>query len=394
MIRSVTFAALILSSVFAVNSVVRADGSFICQEPGGKRLVYIRDKEVSLTPGSKMLIYISGNDLLVGDIHAEPTLVVDEHDIRPSAAGVKIATFDGDNIRHGPHADGKVLFYYKHPSISPSFNENRIYSIEGDPLSKQQLVAGLYVLRPELFKLSDAEVAEQVKAMKEAAAADAAAAAADQVAGKWMVLNSTGPVEKTGKGFITFAPKKSGAYPVTYDLSRGDGPTWTGVAFYKEIIGDKLIWAAYGTPKTVGLCVYEIDGGSLKGTWYPWYIDGDPKNIGTEVLKGPETLDGDYTIESAKAPFSGASYTGTVSIKPLEIVGSNDDAKPYALTWTIGTAKVSGIGILHKKMLFVASGTGADVNIAAYQINNGSFQGDWYKLGSTEKGSAAATTAN
>jgi hypothetical protein len=181
---------------------------------------------------------------------------------------------------------------------------------------------------------------------------------------------------------------------VTYDHTKKGGPTWGGVAVYKEMFGDKLLWAAYGTPKTVGMCVYEIRGGTLEGTWYPWFIDGDAKNTGTEVLKGPETLDGDYTIESAKAPYTGAAYTGTVSIKPAKIIGSDDNEKPYLITWTIGTAKINGIGIRHKNFLFVSSGTGADVNVAAYQINNGSFNGDWYKLGSKEKGGGAATSSN
>jgi hypothetical protein len=378
------------------NSIARAAGSFICQEPGGKRLVYINGKEVSKDPAGKMLLYIDGNDILVGDIHANATLVVTDDDIRPSPAGVRIARFDGDgNLRHGPTADGKVLFNYKHPDICPTAQDNRIYSIEGDPLTKQQLVAGLYVLRPEWFKLSDAEVAEQIKDMKEANAEAERLAAADQIAGKWDVLNSHGPVEKTGKGFITVGAKKGEAYPVTFDLTKGEGPSWTGVGVYKVLSGDKCFFVAYGTPKTIGLAVYEIkDGGVLEGKWYPWYIDGDAKNTGTESLKGPANLDGDFTITAAKSPTTGAAYTGTVSIKPLEIVGSGDWAKPYSVTYTIGTAKISAIGIKTKKFLFVSSGAGADVIIARYVIDNGSMNSDWFKLGSTEMGGAAAMTSN
>ena len=113
---------------------------------------------------------------------------------------------------------------------------------------------------------------------------------------------ATARSRKPSKGSITVAAKKGDAYPVTFDLTSGGGPSWTGVGVYKEGSGDKNFWTAYGTPKTVGLCVYEIDGGNLKGTWYPWYIDGDAKNTGTEELKGPPTLDGDFTITSANAP--------------------------------------------------------------------------------------------
>ena len=85
--------------------------------------------------------------------------------------------------------------------------------------------------------------------MKDAEAEVEKQAAADQVAGKWMVLNSSGPVEKLGKGFITVSPKKGDAYPVNLDLTSGGGPTFSGVGVYKEFHGDKTFWIAYGTPK-------------------------------------------------------------------------------------------------------------------------------------------------
>lgn len=366
-------------------------GSFICQEPGGKRLIQIDDKEVS-RPGGKMEIYIDGEDILVGDIHAKATLVVSDDDIRPSAAGVIIASFDGDDLRHG--RDGKVLFNYSHPDICPTSADNRIYSIEGDPLTKQQLVAGLYLLRPEWFKLSEAEAAEQQKAIKEAGEEADRQANADQVAGEWEMLNSNGPVEKTGKGTITVGEKKGDAYPVALDFTPGGGPTWNGVGVYANVSGDKLFYLAYGTPKTIGLCVYQIKGGTLEGKWYPWYLDGDAKHTGAETLAGPADLDGEFRIVSAAAPTSGAAYAGTVLIKPMNVVGASDSAKPYSLVWTIGEAKVYGIGIRSGDVLFVSSGAGPDVNVARFKIDNGSMTSDWFKLGSTEMGGSAAMKAN
>ena len=126
-----------LSLLLSVGTSIARATSFICEEPGGKRLIQISGKEVS-KPGGPMLIYIDGNDILVGDIHAKATLVVDDDDVRPSAAGVKIAVFDGDNIRHG--TGGDILINYKHPDISPNHLANRIYSIEGD--AAQQAAAG------------------------------------------------------------------------------------------------------------------------------------------------------------------------------------------------------------------------------------------------------------
>src|ERR1700712_3049226 len=193
--RGIKILAALAVFTLIANSKIMASGSFICQEPGGKRLIQIDGKNVS-KPGGKILIYIDGNDLLLGDIHAKAFLVVDDDDVRPAPAGVKIANFDGDDIRHGASVHGKVLINYKHPDLCPTSADNRIYSIEGDPLSKQQLVAGLYLLKPEMFKLSGDEIAEQQKAIKEAGAEADRLAAADQVAGKWEMLNGHGPVEK------------------------------------------------------------------------------------------------------------------------------------------------------------------------------------------------------
>ncbi len=62
------------------------------------------------------------------------------------------------------------------------------------------------------------------------------------------------------------------------------------------------------------------------------------------------------------------------------------------MTWTLGTFKIVGIGIRSRDFLFVATGTGADVNIARFAIRNGSMTSDWFKLGSPEmRGSAAMT---
>src|ERR1700712_610 len=128
-----TWAALSLLALIG-NTLAFASGSFICQEPGGKRLIQIDGKDIS-KPGGKILIYIDGNDLLVGDIHAKATLVVDDDDVRPAPAGVKIANFDGDNIRHGGSVNGKVLINYRHPDLCPTSSANRIYSIEGPELT-------------------------------------------------------------------------------------------------------------------------------------------------------------------------------------------------------------------------------------------------------------------
>ena len=366
--------------------------SFICSEPGGKRLIHILNNEISFVDKETALTIDSSG--FINDRDGKRLFIIDEHDLRPGSTpgGVKIANFQGGDICH---ADGdKVIVNYKHPDICPTSADNRIYSIEGDAVSRPELVAGLYLLHPEWFKLSEAENKAQLDAMKAANAEEEKRAAADQVAGKWMMLNSSGIQEKLGQGSITVAEKKGDAYPVTLDFTQGGGPKWAGVGHYALVSGDKTFWVAYGTEKTPALCVYDIDGGKLTGKWSPWYIDGNPKNTGTETLSGPASLDGEYKIDSAAAPTTGAAYTGTVAIKPLEIVGASDSAKPYSIVWTFGKVKVYGVGIKSGNQLFVASGAGPDLCIAKFIINNGSMTSDWFKFGVMEKGGSAATQMN
>src|ERR1700709_1011694 len=85
--------------ILTANTKIMASGSFICQEPVGKRLIQIDGKDVS-KPGGKILIYIDGNDLLLGDIHAKAFLVVDEDRVARRRAAVNIANFDGDDSRY------------------------------------------------------------------------------------------------------------------------------------------------------------------------------------------------------------------------------------------------------------------------------------------------------
>lgn len=364
-------------------------------EADGKRLLHFfpelsGDLELTSDVTNKTALWIGKNEILNG-ADRKTVLVVDDADVRHTSNGLVLASFDAnEEMVHGRR--GKTIIYYHHPDICPKFGGKTMYIVNGPQLSKTQLVAVLYSLKPELFTLTDEEKAAQQKEIAANAAEADRLAKLDPIPRKWQVLNGHGPVEHTGAGDITFAPRKGDAYPVTYDYSADGGPKWAGVAVVKMINNDPVVFAAYGTPKTVGLCVYEIKGGTLSGKWYPWYIDGDAKNVGTEELKGPESLDGEFAIVSAKAPSTGAAYTGTVTIKPQEIVGAGDKEQPYLVTWTFGTTKVEGFGIRTGDFLFVSSGAGPDVNIAKYKLENGgaTFHGDWFKLGSKEMGGTAA----
>ncbi len=380
--------AVLLASAAATSA---ATPTLINAEPSGKRLLSVSDSDVTSEATGKIALHIHNDELLLS-LHDPAILFVDGTDVRPTPAGVVLATFDGEDIRHG--RNGKVVINYHHPDICPDSASNRIYTVQGPMLSKQQLVAVLYVLKPELFKLTAEEEAAQKKEMADNAAEAEREANADHITGNWMVLNASGPVEKIGNGSIVFGPKKGQSYQMSLDYSKNGGPLWNGVAVAGKVESDdQPIWAAYGTPKTIAMCVYDISGGTLSGKWYPWYADADPKNLGSETATGPATLEGNYKV-SGKTATTGAAYSGTVTIKALEITGSADDSKPYLLTWDFAGTKVYGMGIRTGNRLYVATGAGADVIIAKFTLHNGSFHGDFYKRGSMEMGSTAATSMN
>jgi hypothetical protein len=388
--RSEFVTALLL--ILSLGTAAYASPTLIDSQPDGKRVLVVTDDEVARNGNDKAVVYIDGNNILT-DPRGSPVLVVDDDAIRHSLGGIKLAQFDGEDIRHSD-INGKVVINYHHPDICPDSRSNRIYTVDGPELTKAQLVAVLYVLNPHMFDLTAEETAAKQKAFKEAGEEADREAAKDHVVGKWEVLSGSGPVEHIDKGDITFGPKQGPVYPALFDYSAAGGPKWMGVATAKEVKGDQNIFAAYGTEKAIGLCVYEINGGDLTGTWYPWYFDGDAKNQGSEVLKGGATLGGEYKIVSAKAPTTGAAYSGTVTFTPQKIVGASDDDQTYVVTWTLGDVKAYGIGLRSGNQLFVASGAAKDITIAKFRINNGSFSGDFFKLGEKDMGSNAAMSSN
>lgn len=343
-------------------------------QPGGQRLLFVdSDGFIRPAPGGKRLLYLEG-DTIRDDHGGKRLLFVDGDDVRPEPGGIRLAFIDGYDVRRRP--GGKILMNYRHPDVCPTAADKRIYFVDGGKLSGPQLVGVLYLLKPELFKLSAEEEAELKKEMKEAGEAEDKRLRADRAPGKWDILAASGRDGISG-GTVTIAPKKGEAYQVKFEHKQAAEAQ--GVAVQREISYDRLLWVAFGPPKTVALAVYEIKGGTLEGKWYPWYYDGDSKNSGTESLKGPENLDGEFTITAAKAPFTGAAYTGTVTIKPVEIVGAPDQEKPHNLTWTFGDKKIHGIGIKVKNFLVVCSGSGEDFYLANMILGtNGDMIGNWF----------------
>jgi len=111
-------AALLSTPAFA--------SSFICQEPGGKRLVRSTGR-TSVSSARRLRLRIDGEDLR--DRDGKRLFCVDDHDVRPEPAGVKLLTFDDDDLRHG--AGGKVVMITNTPTSVLGRGESDLFDRRG-----------------------------------------------------------------------------------------------------------------------------------------------------------------------------------------------------------------------------------------------------------------------
>ena len=216
------------------------------------------------------------------------------------------------------------------------------------------MTAVLYLLKPEFFKISDAEKDAKEKEMAKNGAEEAAVRGADHFPGDHRII--THYVETGGgrKGSVLLA-KQGNFYAITYKT--GENPAWQGIGVKVALPnGDQELWAGVAPGGTVSLGIYGIKGGALSGTWLPINAADDKSVFGFENLVGSPTLAGVYKITGGKLPNGGVAYTGALNIDPLS-QALNSDGKCYRFRWATGT---TGLAFRAGDRLAVAAGWGAD----------------------------------
>ena len=309
-------------------------------QPGGKRLLVVEGSDLRDAPGGKRLLFVDGDDLRPGP-GGDRILFVDGNDIRPKPGGIRIAYLDpGDHtIRRTP--GGKILLFIDGHDLRTEPGGKRILFLEGD-LSKPQLVGALSILKPELFKLTAEETAALTKAMAEAEA-ESQRAFSEALFGKMSVINSNVPDWSNGDVNV-----QSGKDGFVYLNLQFKGTPMHAIGVLRDIGGRDGIWLAGAPEGKVALAVYEFTPGKLQGQWIPANAGKDGKaTLGKENLTGPDTLTGTFTITEAKAPNSGAAYTGTLKLEKIEAKDGHQvffRESAYALTWSVGGIQLKGIG--------------------------------------------------
>jgi hypothetical protein len=317
-------------------TVLVVDGDSV-KDPSGKAVLTIDGDNIK-DPGGKLVLYCNGDN-----IRNEPNgallLFIDGRHIKREPGGTNLLYVDGKNLMRGDRS-GKPLYHF-----------------DGDEVGTQQRMAILYAVMPEIFKKTDD--AALVTAQAKAASAEDSDTLKNIVPGDYKIDIFHSSDTTTHKGTVAIA-KVGDVFVMTFTFTQGD--LLQGVAIQH---GDDL-WAAVGPASTVGLAIYAIDHGNLKGTWYN--VSGKPESFGSENLSGPEALAGDYAITSAKAPFTGAAYTGKVT---LESAGKKFDGgiPLYNINWDLGGYKAKGVGFSTENTLVVATSTAADFSIIHFKID-------------------------
>lgn len=205
-------------------------------------------------------------------------------------------------------------------------------------------------------------------------------AAAQPAAVQPAVAAPAGPLAIAGMWRITSAANLSGQpYGGTVSMQQA-GPTWDMAWTLQDgsaqkgvgiDLGNGILAAGWGGAGAFGVIVYDVAGGTLTGTWAQHGVAGQ----GSEVLSGPATLGGNYTITTGRSP-SGAPYTGSVVIRQV--------GQLYDLTWTTGGQGQRGVGRLEGTKLIAGWGIGVGAGFVRYQLTSPTrLEGVWAPVGGT-----------
>lgn len=355
-----TLGSLLLIGLLGVPAV--SAQTSIREKPSSDRLLFVDGKDIRDKPGGQRLLFIDGNDIR-DKPGGDRLLFIDGNSIRKTPGGVRLLFMDGDTFRRRPGSP--ILLHAGHPDIRPSASGSRLYFIDGPQLSKQQLVAVLYHLKPDLFKLSAEEEAALKKEMDENRAESEREMKRDKAIGNFSIVVQSANWQSPHKGDVTVT-KKGDLYCLKLKLA--SGAEWEGVATRQ---GDEM-YAAIGPVGSCSLGVYEVKGTELEGVIYP--CDGsanDPSQRGEEKLKAGKKRSDPYKILSGKAAVSGKSYTGSVQISQQAARLENQEPT-FFLHWTVDKQKRYGVGIQLGQTLITCQGPTKELIIIRFQVKTDS----------------------
>jgi hypothetical protein len=362
--------AMKIPTLLALGSLLLAAASLHAQttqtnirpDPAGKRILFVDGPNIRPEPGGKRLLFVDGDNLRP-DPGGKRLLFIDQYgDVRPEPGGVRLAHWDGITLRKSP--GGPRLGVLDDKSFRPEMTGPRFFFLDGDPLSRMQLTAVLYLLKPEFFQISADEKAAKEKEMAKNGAEEDARRAEDHFPGDHVILSHSSTTGPSRKGSVQIT-RQGEFYAIA--LKTGENPAWQGIGVKVTTTGnDQELWAGIAPAGAVALGIYGIKGGNLAGTWIPINATADKSQYGYETLVGPAQLGGIYKITSGKLPNGGVTYTGALNIDPLS-ESLIADAPCYRFRWATGT---TALAFRVGDRLAVAAGWGADYEVLRLRLDH------------------------
>lgn len=336
-----------------------AAGTDIRPEPGGKRLLFVDNQDIRKEPGGKRLLFVDGDSL-----RAEPggprLLYFDGSDVRPEPGGIRIAAWDGPTLRRWP--GGKILLVVDGRDIRPEAGGKRLLFIDGAELTREQVSAVLYQLKPEVFKLSAEEKKFAEDAIKEGQAYDAAQIAPERENGDYSPINGTGPWGEKAGGVSL---KWTGNHYAMKFQKQG----LVGAGLKVEDSGYKVIGGVGKGKFTTGIFRFKND--AWTGSWIA-APGTDPKSQQPDTWKTGEEADGDFASKVGKLTFK-ATEEKLDGEGEIREVTSDKGAKGYAFRF--------GNKAVGFTLIFAL---GPEAGVFHFKSDGGGMVGDYYAGGETK----------
>lgn len=195
--------------------------------------------------------------------------------------------------------------------------------------------------------------------------------AQDEISGTYNIVRGVSPDKSTYQGTVDII-NHQGVYELIWRIP--GIPMDLGVG----IVIDNILCAGLSAVNSsgIGIVVYKVEKGRLKGQWATFGSSA----IGKEILEGQEGLAGEYKIVDSYSPQSSSAYPGKVMIEKKGEV--------YFLTWVFSQESYHiGVGILKDGLLIACWGINPTSGVIFYQIKDGTLEGKWAPINGIGLGS-------
>ncbi len=291
---------LVTLTTLSITLMSTSAATFVRPEPGSpKTLLYVDGNQVFATQGGKLLMTIddqryvcaapSGKKLYFvahgGEVHRE------------TEQGIQVGYWEGGALLKKMETPrllilGRYAEEKQDVSLGPKKGEPRLFCFEGMQPNMLQLTAIIHLLKPELFAVSDKEVAEATQATAAAAEKKQRAAAPEAQAGNFTVTELNGPWKFESMAIT----------PVNGHLhfdAKGTTPL-SGMGVKFQYIGsDHVVGAAGSATSLIG--VFEYKNGSYSGGWSQASGKGALQKDSWTTAQSPL---GEFSSKSGKLKFT------------------------------------------------------------------------------------------